>query len=480
MGGNGANLAVALRGPAAGPGWAGLFPRPLSAEAAGDRSSPGRTRPRTVSATGPAGRELAPRRDNLTIGFRAAPGPGGQPRGPALTRGYPHPEADSGGRERVEQATDIVVIGGGIAGASAAARLAPMQRVIVLEREPVLGYHTTGRSAAFFTETYGNAVIRALTRASRSFFEQPEAHFEAPLLTGEGGSLFLARADQTASFAREFRTARALDPSIVELSPEEAVRRVPVLRPGYVARAFLEPAGREMDVDRIHQGWLRALRAHGGQLVCNAGVRAIRRRGGQWEVDTPRGVFRAPVLVNAAGAWCDVIGRLAGCRPIGLVPKRRTAIVFSAPAAINPDGWPVTLDIDEEFYFRPDAGRILASPADETDSPPCDAQPEELDIAITAERIQRATTLTIGRIESRWAGLRSFVADRTLVIGADPGQPGFFWLAGQGGYGIMTSPAAAAACAALVTGGAWPPELAAEGLEPGALAVTRGLAVPPD
>ena len=368
---------------------------------------------------------------------------------------------------------DVLVIGAGIAGASVAARLAPHGRVAVLEREPMPGYHSTSRSAAFFTESYGNPAIRALTRASRTFFEQPEAHFEGPLLSGSGGALFIARGDQTEAFDREFAAARALDPAIVEVTPDEAAERVPVLRPGYVARAYFEAAGREMDVDRIHQGWLRTLRAHGGETVCNAEVRAIERRHGGWQADTPQGTFQAPVLINAAGAWCDVIGRLAGCRPIGLVPKRRTAIVFAAPPDVDISAWPVTLDVEEAFYFRPDAGRILASPADETDSPPCDAQPEELDIAIVAERIQLATTLKVERIQNRWAGLRSFVADRTLVIGEDPGQPGFFWLAGQGGYGIMTSPAAAAACTALVTGSAWPAGLAAEGLTPETFAAAR-------
>ena len=368
---------------------------------------------------------------------------------------------------------DVLVIGAGIAGASVAARLAPHRRVAVLEREPMPGYHTTSRSAAFFTESYGNPTIRALTRASRAFFEQPETHFERPLLSGSGGALFIARADQTEAFDREFGAARALDPAIIEVTPDEAAERVPVLRPGYVARAYFEAAGREMEVDRIHQGWLRTLRAHGGETVCNAEVRAIERRHGEWQADTPQGAFRAPVLINAAGAWCDVIARMAGCRPIGLMPKRRTAIVFAAPPDVDIGAWPVTLDVEEAFYFRPDAGRILASPADETDSPPCDAQPEELDIAIVAERIQLATTLKVERIQNRWAGLRSFVADRTLVIGEDPGQPGFFWLAGQGGYGIMTSPAAAAACTALVTGSAWPTELAAERLAPETFAVTR-------
>lgn len=374
---------------------------------------------------------------------------------------------------------DVLVIGGGIAGASAAARLASHQSVAVLEREHLAGYHTTGRSAAFFTENYGNAVIRALTRASRAFFEDPVEPFEAPLLAGNGGALFIARADQEEVFRREFEVAAAANPAVVELTPQQAARLVPVLREGYVARAFHDPDGREMDVDRILQGWLRMLRSQGGEVICNAEVRSLNRIDGAWQAETPQGDFRSQVVVNAAGAWCDVIGRMAGCRPIGLLPKRRTAIVFAAPAGLDVSHWPVTLDVGERFYFRPDAGRILASPADETDSPPCDAQPEELDIALTAERIQRATTLPVGRIQNRWAGLRSFVADRTLVIGEDPAQPGFFWLAGQGGYGIMTSPAAAAACAALVNGRPWPAGLSAEGISPDVLAADRvGIATP--
>ncbi len=371
------------------------------------------------------------------------------------------------------QKFDVVVIGGGIAGTSAAARIAPHGRVALLERESMPGYHSTGRSAAFFTENYGNTSIRALTRASRTFFEQPEAHFEGPLLGGPSGALFIARSDQGRAFDAQLQAATATDPTVAEITTDEALERVPVLRSAYVAQAFFEPHAREMDVDRIHRGWIRTLRAHGGELICNAEVRAIERSAGAWHVDTPQGEFEAAALVNAAGAWCDVLGGLAGCRPIGLRPKRRTAILFAAPAGVDVTGWPITLDVEEEFYFRADAGRILASPADETDSPPCDAQPEELDIALTAERIQQSTTLAVDRIQNRWAGLRSFVADRTLAIGEDPEQPGFFWLAGQGGYGIMTSPAAAAACAALVTGNAWPDALAAEGVTQASLAVDR-------
>lgn len=368
---------------------------------------------------------------------------------------------------------DVLVIGAGIAGASAAWRLAADARVALLEREPQPGYHTTGRSAAFFTETYGNDAVRALARASRAFLEEPPEPFEAPLLAGEGGAMFIARADQEGAFERELAHASALDPSVAEIAPEEARAIVPVLAPGYVARAFREPGAREMDVDRVHQGYLRGFRARGGEVACGAEVRALARRGETWEAETGAGTFAAPVVVNAAGAWCDVIGGMAGCRPVGLVPKRRTAIVFDAPPGVDVGGWPITLDVEEDFYFRPDAGRVLASPADETPSPPCDAQPEEIDVARVVDRIERATTLRVGRVRSRWAGLRSFVADRTPVAGEDPERKGFFWLAGQGGYGIMTSPALSAAAAALVAGTAWPEALRREGLGPGDLAPGR-------
>lgn len=368
---------------------------------------------------------------------------------------------------------DVLVIGAGIAGASAAWRIAADARVALLERETQPGYHTTGRSAAFFTATYGTDAVRALVRASRAFLEDPPEPFEAPLLLGRGGAMFIARADQEEVFERELAHTTAIDPSVAEITAEEARAIVPVLAPGYVARAFREPGAREMDVDRIHQGCLRGFRARGGELACGAEVRALARRGGAWEAETPAGTFEAPVVVNAAGAWCDEIGAAAGCRPIGLVAKRRTAIVFDAPDGVSVEGWPVTLDVEDDFYFRPDAGRVLASPADETPSPPCDAQPEEIDVALVVDRIERATTLRVGRVLSRWAGLRNFVADRTPVVGEDPEREGFFWLAGQGGGGIMTAPAVSAAAAALVTGGAWPEELRREGLGPEDLAPAR-------
>jgi D-arginine dehydrogenase len=197
-------------------------------------------------------------------------------------------------------------------------------------------------------------------------------------------------------------------------------------------------------------------------------------RGGQgWVAETRRGPIAAPVVVNAAGAWCDELARLAGARPVGLTPKRRTVITFDPPTGVDPTGWPLIIDIDERFYFKPEAGRILASPADETPMPPCDAQPEELDVAIAVDRVETATTLQVRRITHKWAGLRSFVADKTLVIGMDGEQDGFFWLAGQGGFGIQTAPGAARAAAGLITSGRLPEDLLALGLTPDDLAPDR-------
>lgn len=232
----------------------------------------------------------------------------------------------------------------------------------------------------------------------------------------------------------------------------------------YVAYAIYEPDARDMDVHAIHHGFLRALRARGGTLVTKAEVLGVDRLRGAWNAQTNAGGFTAPVVVNAAGAWADEIARRAGVADLGLAPKRRTAMVFDVPEGVDPTTWPATVDVDEQFYFKPEAGCVLASPADETPSPPCDAQPEEIDLAITVDHIERATTLKIHRIARRWAGLRTFVADKTPVVGTDPDADGFFWLAGQRGYGIFTSPAMAQAAAALATGRDLPENLRALGL----------------
>lgn len=365
---------------------------------------------------------------------------------------------------------DVLVIGGGIAGASAAFELAGGAQVVLLEQESQPGYHTTGRSAALFTEAYGNAVIRRLTSAGRGFFEHPPEGFAAhPLLTPRG-TLFIAREDQLDALARAEAEAAT---TVRRLSGAEAVEANPALDPGYVAAALYEPTAEDIDVHALHSGFLRGLRQRGGRVVTGARVEALRRAGGAWQAETPAGRFAAAVVVNAAGAWADAVAGLAGVRPVGLVPKRRTAFTFDPPEGMEITGWPATIDIDERFYFKPDAGRILGSPADETPSPPCDAQPEELDVAIGVERIETATRLRVRRLASRWAGLRTFAPDKTPVVGFDATTAGFFWLAGQGGYGIQTSPALARAAAGLILAGDLPAELKARGLERAALAPGR-------
>ena len=368
----------------------------------------------------------------------------------------------------------IVVIGGGIAGASVAAELAQAgQDVLLLERESHPGYHTTGRSAALFAPTYGPAVIRALTRASLDTFNAaPTAERPYPLLRPRT-VLFLARPDQQASL--EAMQAE-LGTSLRAMSPAAARTALPILRDGYLGGVLLDDSGADIDVDALHRQYLRQLAAS-GEARMKAEVTGLSRDGDGWRIETPQGEIRAEIVVNAAGAWADVLGQMAGAAPIGLTPKRRTALLVSPPAGSNVENWPMAVDIDEQFYMRPDAGRLLLSPADETPSPACDAQPEELDVAICIDRIETAFDLQVRRIEHKWAGLRSFVADKAPVAGFAPGVPGFFWLAGQGGYGIQSAPALARAAAALVMGRAIPADIAAEGVTAEALSPQReGLA----
>lgn len=246
---------------------------------------------------------------------------------------------------------------------------------------------------------------------------------------------------------------------------------VPILRPGHIAAAFFEPGQREIDVDALHQGYLRLARLRGAQVLTGAGVTAIARAGGGWRITTPTGEFRADVIVNAAGAWADEVAVMAGLTRIGITPFRRTAFQVAVPDGLDASRWPMINDVDEGFYFKPDAGRLFVSPGDATPSPPMDAWPHDIDVAIGVERLQAATTLNVQRVLHAWAGLRSFAPDRVPVVGFE--GPGFFWLAGQGGYGIKTAPALARATAALILDGRFPDELAAGGIDPATLSPAR-------
>ncbi|QPC94704.1 FAD-binding oxidoreductase [Mesorhizobium sp. INR15] len=369
---------------------------------------------------------------------------------------------------------DFVVIGGGIAGASAAYELADGASVLLVEREEHCGYHTTGRSAALFSETYGNAAIRSLTRASRRLYEAPPAGFsEHPLLTPRH-VLFIARADQAASIAHLseiFMQAGGKPPRV--LSADAVRERVPIMRTDYVAQALLDETSMDIDVHALHQGYLRGARARGASIAVSAEVLNIDKGPSGWRVTTAREQFQARTIVNASGAWADSIAAMAGVAAAGLTPLRRTAMMLDLPDGIDASSWPHVIDVDEEFYFKPDAGRLLASPADETPSEPCDAQADEFDIAVAIDRIQQAADLPVRSIPRRWAGLRTFAADRSPVVGFDPRVEGFFWLAGQGGYGIQTAPALAKVVAALANRRPIADEILEAGFNPDAVSPAR-------
>lgn len=343
---------------------------------------------------------------------------------------------------------DIIVIGAGMAGASAAAFLtARNRRVALLEAEDSAGYHTTGRSAAMWIENYGPPDVRALTRLSRAFFEHPPTGFAtAPLLRRRRVLLLATRAQR-----------HALDAAIAEghglrrLSVAEAEAMLPVLRPGYLGSAALEEDAFDIDVAALHQGFLRQLRAAGGELGLRRRAGRIERIGTGWEVEAASGaIYRAPVVVNAAGAWGDEVAALAGAAPLGLQPRRRTAAIVD-PSPHDVADWPMIIDVEEGWYARPEARtRLMVSPADATPTHAHDVQPEEIDVAIGIDRMQQALDIPVSRVEHRWAGLRTFTPDGSLAIGWDVSAEGFFWCVGQGGYGIQTSPAAGRLVADLV------------------------------
>ena len=346
------------------------------------------------------------------------------------------------------ESADILVIGAGIAGCSAAAELAADAQVIVLEGESQPGYHATGRSAAYFDPSYGNEVVRGLTRSSEHFFRQPPTGFSEPALLRPRDCFYLAREEQLA----ELRAMQDEDATLEWLSAEAVMQAQPLLSASYVAAALRDAHGGDLDVDAILQGYLRLLRARGGRLFNKQTVTGMRRVAGCWEVRTADSLYRADIVIDAAGAWADSIAEMAGLAGIGIGPRRRTALLIDMPAGYQGADWPMVVDVEENFYFKPDAGQLLLSPADETPSPPCDAQADEMDVAVAVDWFQRVTGQSIQRVNHRRAGLRSFAADKTFVIGFDPRAQGFFWLAGQGGYGVQSAPAVAQLTRALITG----------------------------
>jgi D-arginine dehydrogenase len=315
-----------------------------------------------------------------------------------------------------------------------------------------------------FAPSYGGREIRAVTLASRAFFDQPPPGFcEHPLLTPRG-CLYIARADQTARLERMADEIRGSGGCVTVISVKDAMARVPLIRAGYLAAAAWDPDAMDIDVQALHQGFLRGARSAGVTLITAVKATSIRRRDGVWSIELPDGAVRAPVLVNAAGAWADELAEACGARRIGLQALRRTALLIDPPAGVDIRRWPAVIDTDEEFYFKPDAAQLLLSPADEIPQAPGDAQPEELDVAIGVDRVQAALDIDVQRVRHSWAGLRTFSPDRVPVVGFDPQVEGLFWCAGQGGYGIQTAPAMARTAAALAKRESVPADVAAQGL----------------
>ena len=361
---------------------------------------------------------------------------------------------------------DILVIGGGIAGLSAAAALSKRAHVTVLEAEEQIGYHSSGRSATMVHYALGDRLVRALTLASRPFFDDPPEGFtDVPL----------GRRTPVLVHAREEERA-ALDALDTEISRFASLERLdaagvralcPLLRED-ARHGIADLNATRLDPHALLQGNLRQLRQRGGELHTGQRVATIERAGGSWSVTSEKGErFAAPILVNAAGSWADRVAALAGVEPLGLEPKRRTIITFDAPPGTDLQHLPFTKTIGDELYFAAESGRLFASPMDEVPSEPTDAQPDEYEVALAAHRMEERTTVAVRQIHSKWAGLRTFTRDRHPAAGFAPDADGFFWLAGQGGFGLQTSPTMAAIAEALITGGRWPvPDVSSEDLSP--------------
>ena len=361
---------------------------------------------------------------------------------------------------------DFAVIGGGIAGASAAYELAAHGEVVLLEAEDTLGYHTTGRSAAMFTEAYEAGPVRRLAMASRSFLENPSEGFATDPLLAPLPIMFIGRTDQEAAIGSLAQDLAALGPQVEVLARAAMLELCSVLNGDYVSTGLLEPSAQEIDVDALHQGYVRGARDRGVTVLQGSAVTDLEPRRSKWIVTAGDTRLKADAVINATGAWCDEIAAMAGAALIDLTPLRRTAFTFPAPRGVRPQSLPFVVDVDERFYFKPEGDGFLGSPADETPMSAHDVRHQESDVALAIERINRATTLGITHVRSAWAGLRSFVRDRKPVVGEDPDRSGFFWLAGQGGFGIMTAPALARALTGLVVRGRLPDDLLEAGMDP--------------
>ena len=337
--------------------------------------------------------------------------------------------------------TDVIIIGGGIAGLSLAARLAPDAHITLLEAEPTTGYHASGRSAALYEPRYGAPAVVELSLASEPFFMAAEG------ILSPRGLLMLGRADEADAFRHDAESMQ-----LSEISVDAARAMVPILNPHVVAHAAYAAHAWDIDTDLLMQRFTREARAEGAQIVAGARVAEIARHGDLWQVTTAEGVHRAPVLVNAAGAWVDAVATMAGVAPLGFTPLRRSMARIPAPAGLDPARWPMMFGAGESWYAKPDAGALIVSPADEDLMEPHDAWADDLVLAEGLARYEAMVTEPVTRVLANWAGLRTFSPDRGIVIGHDPQHPSFFWLAGQGGQGFQSCPAASQVAADLLCG----------------------------
>lgn len=367
---------------------------------------------------------------------------------------------------------DIAIVGAGMAGASLAYFLGSRARVVMIEAEAQPGYHTTGRSAAFYAEIYGGPAIQPLTTASKSFFNAPPAGFgDAPLLSPRGG-LHIARAGHESALDILQDEFAGTGVRLERLGRAEALARAPELRSDWCAAALWEPDCTDIDVAALHQGFLSGARRAGTSLMLDTRVTGLERVADGWRIESSVGAITASIVVNAAGAWGDILAAMAGARPLGLAPLRRTVVVLATEPAATAD-LPLVIDAEGNFYFKPDAGRLWVSPHDETPAEAADVRPEEIDIAIAIDRLQQATTFRVKKLERAWAGLRTFAPDRAPVYGFDPEISGFFWCVGQGGFGIQTAPAAGQLAASLVLGQGVTAGLVTHGVSAGRYAPRR-------
>jgi len=368
---------------------------------------------------------------------------------------------------------DVLVIGGGIAGASIGYELADDRSVGLIEMEPTLAYHTTGRSVATFLESYGGRTIRVLTTASRAFMENPPEGFTTPLLKPLP-LIWVAPHHDVENLHAMYQGVVELVPAMREIDAAEAAEMTKVIRPDWVGAGLVEPGASEIDVAAIHGGYVGGLRARGGEIHTSSAAVTMHRIDGRWRVTDRNGAeYDAGVVVNAAGSWCDIVAGAAGVEPVGIHPLRRTVFTIGAPTGVDAKSIPLVADVAGTFYLKPEGPQILCSPADEVPSEPCDARPDEIDIAKAIDVINAATTLEIAHVRSSWAGLRNFVADRSPVAGFDDRVDDFFWFAGQGGYGIQISPALARAGASLIRTGQLPADLLDRGLDAASLGRER-------